>query len=76
MRRRSDRPPSIATLVAKARAGRPDGVSVIIADNRGNPMLATMLATRLPDVLIYAHAQDGPETLDARRLSVACRPTG
>lgn len=57
-------PSSIATLVAKARAGRPDGVAVIIADNRGNPMLATMLATRLPDVPIYAHAQDGPETLD------------
>ncbi|MGV1089011.1 MAG: hypothetical protein ACOYBX_13600, partial [Mycobacterium sp.] len=55
---------TIAALVRHALNGRPVGAAVIIADTTADPMLGTMLATRLPEIPVYAHAPDAPETLD------------
>ena len=57
-------PSSISALTRRATTGSAAGIGVIIADPGADPMLATMLAVRLPEVPIYAYAPDAPETLD------------
>lgn len=57
-------PSSISALIRTALHGSTAGAAVVITDNGGNPMLGTMLATRLPEVPIYAYAPDAPEILD------------
>lgn len=59
---------SITALIRHSRTGGPAGGAVVIADDGGDPMLPTILASRLPETPIYAHvpdAPDAPETLEA-----------
>lgn len=54
---------AITALVRHTLNGRPLGAAVIITDTGADPMLATMLASRLPEIPIYAYAPGAPETL-------------